>query len=186
MKRISLILLALCIATLPGSADALVGVGNYVPSFLKAQADKQGGTTKFEFNPFISLDYVLKAPFGHFFNPEVGYVFRQDAEDESSIKTIFLMYNLERPLNSKLVVRYGFGTFMDKISGEGKTVVLQNGSGTLPFYSPSESVTSYTSSFNLGMKYLMTKQSSLRFDLNVLRFASSRRTLSYLVSYTFN
>ena len=167
-------------------ANALVGAGTFAPNFLKAQTAMDGERSRLELNPFISFDYVFKLPRNHYFDPEIGYVFNQDAEDETTHSTLFLLYNLEFPVHPQVLLRYGFGTFISKVGGDGQALTMNNGTTTATFYTPSESHTSYTSSLNLGVKYFFDKKLASRFDLNVMRFVSDGRSLSYLLSITYN
>lgn len=172
---------------LPSSAFALVNGGTMVPHFLSSQANKEGSSTIVALNPFISIDYSFPLFFDHSFNPEIGYVFNTDAEDETTHRTIFLGYNLEYPLYDYFFLRYGFSNFITKVGGDGKTVELNNGTSTMTFYTPADSHTSYTSSLNLGVRTVFMEGSSIRFDLNIMRFLSSeRRSLGYLLSYNYN
>lgn len=168
-------------------AFALVNFGTYVPNFLGSQSDKDGATTKIALNPFISFDYIFPPIMGNYFNPEIGYVFHTDAEDETSHKTIFLQYNFDVLISQTFVFRWGFANYMDKIGGDGKAVIQKNGTGKQTFYAPSETRTSYTSSLNLGFKKYVTTNYAIRFDTSILSFLSSeKRGFSYLLSLNFN
>jgi hypothetical protein len=178
---------ALTINLCLSEAFALVNGGTMVPHFLSSQANKEGSPTIVAINPFISIDYTFPFFFNHSFNPEIGYVFNTDAEDETTHRTIFLGYNLEYPLYDFFFLRYGFANFISKVGGDGKTVELNNGTSTMTFHTPSDSQTSYTSSFNLGMRTVIMEGGSIRLDLNIMRFLSSeRRSLGYLLSYNYN
>tara|TARA_B100000029_G_scaffold356530_1_gene349330 strand:- start:862 stop:1452 length:591 start_codon:yes stop_codon:yes gene_type:complete len=157
--------------------------GTYVPYFLKAQTSKEADTTKIAFNPFASYDYNLFTIWSQKFNPEAGFVYHFDAKDNSTHQTIFLLYNFEYDWSSSFALRYGLGTFLNRISGDGSTVTLNNGESTSDFYAPSELQTSYTSSLNFGFKLNVSPKWLLRFDTQVMRFASStKRSFSYLLS----
>lgn len=166
---------------------ALINLGTYTPNFLGSQTDKEGSTQKFALNPFVSVDYIFRPIFGYYFNPEIGYVFHLDAEDETTHKTIFLQYNFDVPMSSGYVFRWGFANYMDKIGGDGKTVIQKNGTGTATFYAPSETRTSYTSSLNIGIKKFVNNNYAIRFDTSIMSFLSSeKRGLSYVLSLNYN
>lgn len=166
---------------------ALVNFGTYVPSAFKAQSDKDGGSPIFAINPFISFDYIFPPIMGNYFNPEIGYVFHLDAEDETSHKTIFLNYNFDVPFSPLFVFRWGFSNFLDRVGGDGDSVELKNGTSTATFYTPSETRTSYTSSLNLGFKTFVNQKWAVRFDGNIMQFLSSdKRAFSYLLSLNYN
>ncbi len=177
----------LSILLLTTKAYSHINAGTMVPHFLSSQSNPEGSTTKLAINPFLSLDYSFPFFFGHSFNPEIGYVFHTDAKDETKHRTIFLGYNLEYPFYDHFFLRYGFSNFISKVGGEGKTVELNNGTGTMTFYTPSDTHTSYTSSLNLGVRTVIMEGGSIRFDLNIMRFLSSeRRSLGYLLSFNYN
>ena len=175
--------LVLLIFLLPQSVFPSFNFGTYVPYFLKSQSDKEAGTTKFALNPFISYDYHLFTVMSQKFTPEAGFVYHLDAKDNTTHQTIFLLYNFEYNWSSNIDLRYGLGTFLNRISGDGSTLTLNNGSSTSNFYVPSELQTSYTSSLNFGLKLNVSSNWLLRFDTQIMRFASStRRNFSYLLS----
>jgi hypothetical protein len=165
---------------------AFVNMGTFVPNAFKAQSDTTGGRTAFAFNPFVSVDVVMPTFWGHYFNPELGFVLHTDAEDETSHNTIFIHYAFEMPLSGMALFRYGMSTFMSRVGGGGETIRLNNGSGYQDFYAPNETVTSYTSSLDVGFKAFFGSNWGVRLDGHVMRFLSSeKRSLAYTFSVVY-
>ena len=179
--------LVLLIFLLPQSAYPSFNFGTYVPYFLKSQNNKEASTTKIALNPFISFDYHLFTMWSQKFTPEAGFVYHLDAKDTTTHQTIFLLYNFEYNWSTNINLTYGFGTFLNRVSGDGSAVTLNNGNTTKVFYTPNELQTSYTSSLNFGFKYNVSSTWLVRFDTQVMRFASStRRNFGYLLSLGYN
>ena len=175
----------ICFLLGPFLAQATLSLGTYVPNSFKAQSNKEGSSTIIALNPFISLDYKIPFSATNIFNPEVGFVYHLDVYDKTSKQTIFLLYNMEYNLSNTFILRYGFGTFMTSISGKGEAVTLNNGATTTDFYTPNGAKSSYTSSLNLGLKLNFIQNWPLRLDTHIMRFASSRRSVSYLLSLNY-
>lgn len=166
---------------------ALLNTGIYTPNFLRAQSSTDGTGQYWAPNIFISIDYRMPLFGAIAFDPEVGYIQHFDNEDESSHRTIFLLYNFEYEISKEFQIRFGGGTFISTISGDGTAVVLNNGTGTQTFYAPSESATSYTGSLTAGLRVGVATNYSVRFDANLMRFLDGdRRSVSYLLSLNYN
>jgi len=160
-----------------------VGVGIYVPYAFKAQDDKDASTETFAFNPYISIHYEHPIWWGQFFKPELGFVFHSGNEDNTSKTTVFLRYNFAHKFNQDISLRYGLSTFMTKIGGDGGTVTLNNGTSTADFYAPSQTVTTYFSTLDLGAEYIATSNFGIRFGTQLMGVTSSeKRKLSYMLS----
>ena len=78
------------------------------------------------------------------------------------------------------------GIFGTKISADGKALTLPNGSSTATFYQPSESVTSYNVTWNLGLESAINANWSLRFETFGYEILSSvKRDISYTFNVTY-
>ncbi len=174
-----IIILCFCINT---ALPYTLNLGTYVPGFMSYQDDSSGGTKKFEFNPYISAALPMPAPFlsDYYFVPEIGFVYHMNTTDDIKKYTFFLLYPLATKFNEIILLRFGFATFMDRITGNGSA---KNYNGT--YYTPDSSATTYTGAILLGSEFLLFTSASLRFDLFINRFLSSeRRNYSYLLSYS--
>ena len=98
----------------------------------------------------IPIKYVKD----HYARPEVGLIFdSSEMEDEYQRSTIYILYDLAWEWKKNIFLRYGIGTFIDKISGNGGTKSQRNGGSYMNFPKPSGEAYSYTSSINLGIEY---------------------------------
>lgn len=169
-------------------AKAWVGLqaGTYVPYAFKAQSDSDGSTQKLAINPFLSLSYRLPIWRTFSFNPELGYVLHTGNEDETRTRTLFLLYTFTTPVHEFIHLRFGFGTFHTRISGDGGTVTLNDGGGTQDFFVPEESSTSVIGTANLGAEFFLTRHWGVRLDGAIMTpLSSERRKFSYLLSLNY-
>ncbi len=158
--------------------------GTYVPGFMSYQDDSSGGTKKFEINPFTSISFPMPAPLldGYFFVPEFGLTLHLfDQKDDVKKYTFMFMYPLAFKSSESLLWRFGFATFVDRITGDGSQ---KNYNGTS--YTPEKAQTTYTSAILLGSELIASATYSLRLDLFINRFLSSeRRNFSYVLGMNF-
>ncbi|MGK0367190.1 MAG: hypothetical protein ACI9QD_000324 [Thermoproteota archaeon] len=186
-KRIIKTLLLLCLITSFSNASAyMIGMGTYVPYAFTAQEEASGGTNYFEINPAITIAMQIPSFFGHFFTPEFGYVMHRNTYDDVDKSTMFLLGNFAIKYSATLLLRYGLGLFMEKQSGSGGGIVLNNGAGTSTFYKPESSVTTYINTLNLGVEYFVTPRNSFRFDLGLMSFMEHQfKFKNYILTYNF-
>lgn len=74
-------------------------------------------------------------------------------------------------------LRFGAGTFMTKISGDGGEVTRNNGASTATYFLPSESITSYNSTLNLGIEQFIMPKIAVKLETyawNILDSTSRR------------
>ncbi len=137
-------------------------IGAYKP--LKDTQDTNGKVLEKNFSPSIGIGYnfdLFNTGFG--FSPQFGYIHTKITANDSYGKqkshSLFLHWDfLYTPeFFPNMSIRFGIGNFIKKISGEGGTVEIPNGSGTDMAIRPDETRTSYSSTFNLG--------ADLNFDL---------------------
>lgn len=190
IKRILFILVFSFACTVPTLSAYKYGVGfvNYVPFSGQMQTDTDGSTSMISFNPGITLAGAVHLGSSHYFLPEVGYVFHTGLEDEYSKKTIFVLYDFGYMLAPRWMLRYGPGTFMTRISGEGGTdqVPSSAASGSSTGFRPSESVTSYNTTLNLGIEFAFTPLMFAKFEIFVFGFLDSeKRNLSHGLSFKY-
>jgi hypothetical protein len=189
-------LLALCLGiflTQPVWARRHAFVG-----FHRTLKDTQNSKGKVEdkpLSPTVGLGYNFNLfNTGLGFSPQVGYIHTDQTANDSfgkqKIHSFFLNWDLLwiSSLSNNLAFRFGLGTFIKRIRGEGGTVEIPNGSGTDQARRPSGTVTSYSSTFNLGADYNFglsagewIDDAGLRFELYTFRPLSSENR-----NYAFN
>lgn len=183
MKKLLLIATLL---TLSFNASALVGIGGYVPFGLSTQKDKTGSRRTLSAEPYIFFNTVMQAPLNHVFMPEFGYVFHTSEKfDDYSKSTMFLLADVGYKLTGNLLLRYGLGLFRTSIGSDGAAITLQNGSSTATYYRPSENVTSYNTTWNLGIENSFNKNYALKFQFYVFEPISSHRDVSYSLALAY-
>lgn len=162
------------------------GLGNTTHNFLSAQADKDGGTKKFEIAPTVFLGATLPVWQSLYFSPGIGFTMFTGEQDKTSKTELHLQYHVTGPLIGNVFWITGFSNFITSISGEGGTTELNNGGGTATFYVPKESSTSYTSSLDFGAEFMIDSNWTTRLEFYITRFLSSdRRKVSNMFSLNY-
>lgn len=185
-KLFSIILLTFSVFI--SSAHALKlsgGVGGYSPFSLSTQSDADGGKSILRVKPTLFVNALIEAPFQHFLMPEFGWVINGSGEDEYTKNTFYLLADLAYPIVPTFILRYGYGLFMTRISGDGEPILLNNGNGFGTYYTAGEGVTSYNSTFNLGFELAVKSDATFRFQTFIFEPISSSREISYMLSYSF-
>lgn len=164
------------------SANSYIGTGTYTEYAFTAQNDPEGGSNKFDFNPYVSLFYKFNLWNQFKALPEIGYVHYLDEADDYSKKTFFLNYNFAYEGNRELYI-FGFGTIINRISGDGGTVVIDGQS----FFRPSdEGQSSYTPTANVGYEFFWQQNLSARLLVHIMQpLDSAKRKISYLLGVNF-
>lgn len=163
-----------------------IGMGTYVPTAGRYQNEVDGSRQYLQINPYISVTNYWRLFGEHFLAPELGMAFHTGTEDEYSKRTTVILWHAAWRFNDRLLLRYGLGTFWTRISGDGEEVVMPNGNSTATFYAPTESATSYNSTLDIGIEYVVGQQWGARADFFILQpFSSERRGVSYLLSMVF-
>ena len=166
-------------------ASVNIGVGAYTP-FPSTQKEDDGTKDTWTADPYVSIGYNHKLSGNYIFTPQIGYVFHSSLDDEYSKKTLFTLLDFGYTINSRFTGIFGLGTFRTTISGDGGTVVLQNGDGTANFFAPSTSVTSYNTTVDLGLDAIYNKNFATRFQIYLFEILSSeKRSMSYSVAVNY-
>jgi hypothetical protein len=162
------------------------GIGGYSPFSFTTQSDSDGGKSILRVKPTFFLSGLFEVPFSHFLSPEFGWVLHGEGEDSYSKNTYYLLTDLIYPITADLVLRYGYGLFMTRISGDGEAIQLNNGTATATFYTAGEASTSYNSTLNLGFEYVVRADATFRVQSFIFQpFSSTDREVSYMLSYAF-
>ena len=131
--------------------------------FNKTLKDTQNSKGKVEdkpFSPTIGFGYnfdLFGSGFG--FSPQIGYIHTNQVADDSfgkqQVHTIFFNWDFIwiSSFSNDLAIRFGIGNFIKRTHGEGGTVEIPNGNSTDQARRPSGTVSSYSSTFNLGADY---------------------------------
>lgn len=171
---------------IPMKSMALLNVGGYVPFGLTTQKKEDGGKNTFSFKPLIGFNTVMPIPnMSHVFLPEFGFVPQGKEADEYSKSTLYFLMDLGYMITDRFLLRYGIGTFMTKVSGDGAAIQLPNGDGTATFYRPNKGETSWNTTLNLGVEYAIDANNAARFETYMFSWLSSARQLSYSLTYVY-
>lgn len=131
------------------SYDVTLSFGNLCEYVGKVQTDEEGSTGLCQFNPYLasSFDYPLTSEF--ILSPEVGFSIPKSGRDENIKKmNLFLLANTQYKLTNLHFIG-GLGLFFTRLSANGGTEELNNGTGTSSFPLPDSAV--YTRNFILNL-----------------------------------
>lgn len=186
IKKLGFLLFFLLLLSNSVQAKWGVGAGAYVPFGLSTQKDEEGGTSVANYQPAVFASAITAAPLNHLFLPEIGLIFYRNIEDDYTKRTLYILGDVGYKLNGNLILRYGLGLFSTTISADGGTLTLNNGSSTSEFYKPSQSVTSYNVTWNLGLESALSSNWSARFETFLYEALSSvKRDVSYTLNITY-
>ena len=145
---------------IPWNLWAYVSFGSYTPALFKYQVNALGQTKLLDLNFMVGVHFTSPPlPYlpNHYARPELGFIFdSSEIDDEYGRLTTYILYDLAWEFKKNFFLRYGVGTFVDRIMGPGGTKLQKNGSSIATFYRPSLDIASYTSSINLGFEYQLS------------------------------
>lgn len=181
------IFLVLSFALFSGPAFSLVTVGGYVPFGPSTQKEVTGSRNTFSFDPMIGVNTIFPTPFyGQLFLPEFAMVFHGSGTDGYSKRTMAFLFDFGFAYTDKLIFRYGIGTFLTSISGNGGTTTLPNGSSTRDYTLPGESKTSYNTTLNLGIESSVDTNYAFRFQTYLFSLLDGEaRKFSYSINVIY-
>lgn len=188
MKKPLLFFLLISFCLTP-NARALVGVG-HMTKYLGAYTDdtKGGHESLLSPWPYLSVHEYFNVSGKFFFIPEFGVTLKKSSYGDkeasnanggeaSKRQLIFILANFSYMAGNGTHLRFGAGIFMTKISGDGGEVTRNNGASTATYFLPSESITSYNSTLNLGIEQFIMPKIAVKLETyawNILDSTSRR------------
>ncbi len=180
------------------NAPALVGVG-HMTKFAGSWTSNQDGSQESYFNPwpYLSVHELFPVMNNILFQPEFGLTLKKSSygdedtyngsgDEASKRQLMFLHLNFMYRNSSPVQFKGGVGFFMTKISGEGGAVTRRNGASDATYYLPSETVTSYNNTLNLGIESFLLPKTSIEFESytwDILSSESRRFSFSLGLNY---
>ena len=186
MKKILFILLTLATSNTYALSPYWIGAGTVTHNFLSAQSSTTGSTKVVEIAPTIFAGVTI--PFfssGLYFAPGLGYA-KFSTKDNTSKNEYIIQYHFTHAPSSFFQFRYGFSNYITKLSGDGGTIVLSNGTSTSTFYTPAETETSYTASMDVAGDFIFSSQWTARIQFSLMRFLSNTsRRVSNIITLNY-
>jgi len=139
--------------------DATFSLGNLCEYVGKIQTDDIGSKNLCSFNPYLAatLDYMLNPDW--LASPEIGFTLPKSGRDENiNEMSITLLINAKFKISSFHLIG-GAGLFLTRLSVDGGSEELNNGTGTTSFPLPEGTIYSRNLILNMGV--------GLDFDQNV-------------------
>ena len=165
----------------------MIGAGTYVPSVGKWQKDSEGTARVFSLNPTISWSSKFNIYSEQYFCPMIAFSYHLGLEDEYTKSTLFVLYDFGWRIRDELFLRYGLGTYITRIGGDGESASLNNGTGMQTFYAPEAAANSFQTTLNLGMEYYFHPSLSLQSELSYFNFLSEKqKSFAYLLQVNFS
>lgn len=147
------------------SANAFVSLGGYVPFGLSTQKETSGSKNTFSLDPMIGVNTILTTPFANqLFLPEFALVFHGEGQDGYSKRTSLFLFDFGMRLRDSYLLRYGIGTVITRVGGDGNTSQQLNGGSPDTFYQPKESSSSWNTTINLGIESSFNINYAFRFQ----------------------
>lgn len=181
-------LLGVCLVLVMSfSTQALVSVGGYVPFGPSTQKDPNGSKNTFSLDPMVSVNTIVPTPFyGQLFLPEFAMVFHGEGQDGYSKRTMLFLFDFGYEFMPSYLLRYGIGTVITRVSGDGGTVELLNGGVPDTYYQPAEAASSWNTTINLGIESSIYQNYATRFETYWFSLLDSEaRKISYSFSLIY-
>lgn len=161
-------------------------IGTYVPYFNKTQVSNDGSRQTFELTPYFGFGKQIQMSGPNYFMPELGLAYYMENAKKNQKSIIFLRYDFSYILSQKFILRYGLTNHWLRISGDGGTVSLRNGSGYADFKAPDSTSTSYFTTLDLGTEYFLKPSLALRLDFNMMSFQNMENSaFNYILTVNF-
>ena len=167
--------------------DTYVGASNFNRFAGTYQTDEQGTLNKYEFNPAIiaGLQFDYQKNFSQFF--EGGVVIPEEGRDPHISKLIyFFMTNFGYSIRD-YTIKVGAGLVMTRISSDGGTETLNNGTGYTNFPLPPESRTARNMIANLELEYFFLADWSVRASYQIYNLSDSEtREYGNMITFVYH
>lgn len=193
MKSFKLVLLSVlfivsCNVYSAGIKDSYLGLGSYTLLPGKVQTDENGETSGiFDLEPYVlgGLEYQVYEDWSLI--GEAGLVKPGSGRDPKISKmTYFLLFSGAYNFMD-WVFRLGTGISMTRISSDGGTQALNNGTGTTDFPMPDGASVSQNLITTFGVEYYFHQEMSARLEGHYFNLASDdAKTLSYTLSFSYH
>ncbi len=180
----------LCCTTAHGMGlkDTYLGIGSYTSLPGKVQTDDSGDTNGiFDLEPYIlaGIEYQLYQDWSAF--AEAGLVKPGSGRDPRITKMNYFLLFSGAYNYMDWVFKLGAGLFYTRISSEGGTQSLNNGTTTTDFPMPDAAVVSQNIITTLGIEYYFHKEMSAKLEGHYFNLESSEgNALSYTLSVSYH
>ena len=172
----------------PASAyDINLSLGNLCEYIGKIQTDDSGSTNLCSFNPYLasSVDFAVTDQF--LVSPEAGLSFPQSGRDENIKKmSLFALANAKYKFSEFHFIA-GAGLFFTRISSEGGTEELNNGTSTSSFFLPDSTIYGRNFIVNLGLGANFAKEWSVDLHTYIFNLTTSEdRAFSLAINGSYH
>lgn len=169
------------------SYDVTGTFGNLCEYIAQVQTDEKGSSNLCQFTPYLagSFDYPLSSEW--ILSPQLGFSIPQSGRDENIKKmNLFLLANTKYQLSS-FHFTAGPGLFFTRLSGNGGTEELNNGTGMTSFPLPDRTIFTRNFILNLGMGVDFHRYWSADLQTYIFNLLTSEdRAFSIAVSGTYH
>lgn len=168
--------------------DLYLGAGSYTESVGHVQIDENGGTEKFQFNPYFTFgikNYIFTNQLSWI--PEFGIGLPHEGADENTSRWNFhFLSKFTYDVNEYFGLSAGVGLSWVRLSLDGGTQVLQNGNSQDEFPMPEGSSVSQNIILSMGLNAKFDKNWGASADVHVLNIEDElKRTWNYLISVNY-
>lgn len=167
--------------------DVLFGAHLMAQHIGQIQTDDQGGQNSLESDLFLSVEAIWDLNLldkNLAWTPSFGLGVPHSGRDENIKRwQYFILSPFSYHFSSQYSAFFGPGLFMTRLSSDGGTAELDNGTSTDRFFLPEESSTSQNLIWSLGQRWQPHKNFSFRSEVIVFNLVeSASRTFSFSLS----
>jgi hypothetical protein len=169
--------------------SSFVGLGNYIESYRRVQADENGGKNGIGLWPYLKGGMEFGTWKGWSALPEIGLSFPNTSEDDSVTRYFYyikadFLYRWKPWLNFRVGTSMFFNQYRPKKTG---TVQLNNGTNpNSNFYLPNRVSTAINNTFDFGIEGFIRPHLSLQLQASLYSLAiSEKRRTSVLMAFHY-
>lgn len=148
--------------------DFSLGIGNLSEYIRKFQTDDNGTLSLVNFNPYLKAEYDYNLTEKFSFSPVITLMLpKNNGDSKTTHWSFYTTANAQYKLNNFLLSS-GLGFYFTRISSDGGTEILNNGTAQTSFPLPDDPVISRNFIFTISGMYKMNPEWSI--ELNTLIF----------------
>lgn len=181
------LLLLVSMTTYAKVSDIHFGIGNLSQNYDHVQETESGDMNGFETRPYLILGFTYDFSGDVDLYPEFGITPPYHGEDEKIDKLTFFFSLPAGYRAGDFLFLLGPGFIMTRITSDGGTERLNNGTGYDDFYLPYESSTSRNFMLTGGVQFFYTDWGSTKLGFQVLNMTNSlSRVYNFTLSFNLH
>jgi hypothetical protein len=163
-----------------------VGVMNQTPGRYQTQASGEKSSMNNRMMLETGLVYELDEDWSIL--SDIGMLWPGGSDENFISKQVYYLNgHLGYALNESFLLRLGFGLYYTRLSGDGGTTPIRNGTGFTDFYVPEESSIAQNATVNVAGEYFFNPDYSLKAEVFLFNLTNSlNRTYNVALSVRYH